>query len=45
MITPSYLDKRIKEIKQGKFEDGFKELISLSKKDLEERYKKRDKET
>ncbi|MHA1668902.1 MAG: 4Fe-4S dicluster domain-containing protein [Candidatus Heimdallarchaeaceae archaeon] len=42
--TPSYLDKRIKEIEEGKFEQGFKELMSLSKKELEEKYKTRDME-
>ena len=42
MITPSYLDERIKEIKDGKYEDGFKELMTLSKEKLEEKYKKRD---
>jgi Fe-S oxidoreductase len=44
MKTPSYLDERIKEIKDGKYEDGFKELMTLSKEKLEERYKNRDKE-
>ncbi len=44
MIAPSYLDERIKEIIDGKYEDGFKELMALSKEKLEERYKNRDKE-
>ena len=44
MKTPAYLGERIKEIEDGKYEDGFKELFSLSKDELEERYKNRDKE-
>jgi len=44
MKTPNYLDKRIDEIKEGKYEDGFKELMTLSKEALEEKYKKRDME-
>ncbi|NPD88418.1 MAG: 4Fe-4S dicluster domain-containing protein [Asgard group archaeon] len=45
MKTPSYLGERIKEIDDGIYEDGFKELFSLSKDELEEKYKNRDKET
>ena len=45
MKTPDYLDIRIKEIKEGKFREGFEELMSLSKDELEERYKKRDTES
>ena len=39
--TPSYLDKRIEEIEKGIYDDGFKELISLSRKELEDKYKAR----
>ncbi|MCG3226258.1 MAG: 4Fe-4S dicluster domain-containing protein [Candidatus Heimdallarchaeota archaeon] len=44
MKTPAYLGERIKEIEEGKYDDGFKEFFSLSKDVLEDRYKKRDKE-
>jgi len=45
MKTPNYLDIRIKEVEEGKYDDGFKELMALSKDKLEERYKARDKES
>ena len=45
MKTPDYLDIRIKEINESKFEEGFKELMSLTKKKLEEKYKNRDMES
>ena len=44
MKTPSYLNERIKEIENGNYEEGFKELFALSKEQLEEKYKDRDKE-
>ena len=45
MKTPEYLDIRVKEIDEGKYEEGFKELMTLSKDKLEEKYKTRDKES
>jgi len=42
MQAPETLEKRIKEIEDGKFEEGFKELMSLSEKELKERYVARD---
>ncbi len=45
METPNYLDERIKEIEEGKYEEGFKEIMALSKEKIEERYKKRDMES
>ncbi|MHA1685710.1 MAG: 4Fe-4S dicluster domain-containing protein [Candidatus Heimdallarchaeaceae archaeon] len=42
--APAYLDKRIKEIADGVYEKGFKELMGLSKEELEKRYVARDKE-
>ncbi|MCE7739235.1 MAG: 4Fe-4S ferredoxin [Candidatus Heimdallarchaeota archaeon] len=42
MSTPETLIERVEEIENGVFEEGFKELKSLSKDDLKKRYIERD---
>jgi len=41
---PQHLEDRIKEIEEGVYEEGFKELMSLSKEELQKRYEMRDME-
>ena len=41
---PKHLEDRIKEIEAGKFEEGFKELMSLPLEELKKRYSNRDME-
>lgn len=45
MKTPEYLDKRIKEIEEGNYDEEFEELMAMSLDKLKERYTSRDKET
>jgi ferredoxin len=37
-----FVEKRLKEIEEGKYEEGYKELMALSKEDLKKRYFERD---
>ncbi|MBN2156064.1 MAG: (2Fe-2S)-binding protein [Candidatus Lokiarchaeota archaeon] len=40
--TPKYLEIRVKELEDGKYEEGFQELMTIDKKKLKERYTTRD---
>ena len=42
MSTPDSLLERVEEIENGVYEEGFKELISLSKEGLKKKYTERD---
>ncbi len=42
MPKPEFLYKRIEEVEQGKFEEEFKEMMSLSPEELKKRYAERD---
>lgn len=44
MVEPEHAKKRLKELKDGKFDEAFKEILAADRAELEKRYAERERE-